>query len=242
MIFRIIGPERFPGAFFSDRAATADDSEAPICFIATPGWSAGELEEAIASTDELPVVSIVVTDTTDCPAADAETSRAGEICTSHGITLTHVTFAPIAGTGMTGRWRDTVNAIYRGIYCHVVGNTARASIIHALDAAEVAVRAAMHGGHHYVSDNRNPTVDAIADALARRIDDKRIAVLKPRQARTLAWLTDLFTLGHAGARKRLERDTTDAVFTSTQILDDIDYQLRDTVGYLTSHTYTDEDI
>lgn len=242
MIFRIIGPERFPGAFFSDRAAAAEDSEPPICFIATLGWSAGEVADAIASAAGTPVAALVITDTTDCPTSDDETSRAGEICRERGITLTHLTFAPIAGTGMTGRWRDTVNAIYRGIYCHVVGNTARASIIHALDAAEVAVRAAMHGGHHYVSDNYNPTVDAIADALARCIDDKRIAVLKPRQAHTMAWLTDLFTLGHAGARKRLERDTTDALFTSTQILEDIDYQPRDTVGYLTSHTYTDEDL
>lgn len=230
MKFKVEGINTFPGRFIESEARRADSGDGPQALICV-----GEAAAEEADPEEADCVVAVGTD-------DLGADRLREACNRSGKPLALLRCAPTIGTGMTGRWRDMVNAIYRGIYLRVDGNKARASMIHALDVGRAAVMAAGMNGAWWLSDGRDHLVDDAVAALAKRINDKRVVRMSLKKARRTALLLDIVTIGGAHARERLALDTSDSLVDARPLLDAIGLEPRDTLEYISTHVYSDEDL
>lgn len=230
MKFKVEGVNTFPGRFIESEARRADSGDGPLALICV-----GEAAAEEADPEEADCVVAVGMD-------DLGADRLREACNRSGKPLALLRCAPTIGTGMTGRWRDMVNAIYRGIYLRVDGNKARASMVHALDVGRAAVMAAGMNGAWWLSDGRDHLVDDAVAALAKRINDKRVVRMSLKKARRTALLLDIVTIGGAHARERLALDTSDSLVDARPLLDAIGLEPRDTLEYISTHVYSDEDL
>lgn len=230
MKFKVEGVNTFPGRFIESEARRADSGDGPLALICV-----GEAAAEAADPEEADCVVAVGMD-------DLGADRLREACNRSGKPLALLRCAPTMGTGMTGRWRDMVNAIYRGIYLRVDGNKARASMVHALDVGRAAVMAAGMNGAWWLSDGRDHLVDDTVAALAKRINDKRVVRMSLKKARRTALLLDIVTIGGAHARERLALDTSDSLVDARPLLDAIGLEPRDTLEYISTHVYSDEDL
>lgn len=230
MKFKVEGVNTFPGRFIESEARRADSGDGPLALICV-----GEAAAEEADPEEADCVVAVGTD-------DLGADRLREACNRSGKPLALLRCAPTIGTGMTGRWRDMVNAIYRGIYLRVDGNKARASMVHAIDVGRAAVMAAGMNGAWWLSDGRDHLVDDAVAALAKRINDKRVVRMSLKKARRTALLLDIVTIGGAHARERLALDTSDSLVDARPLLDAIGLEPRDTLEYISTHVYSDEDL
>lgn len=98
----------------------------------------------------------------------------------------------IVGTGMNGLPMRIARGINNGILCHIRGNDAAVSVVHAVDIAALAailgdkllagavVPAAMN-----FTDGTRTTVNALIEALAYRMGNKRIYTIGPKIARLI---------------------------------------------------------
>lgn len=136
----------------------------------------------------------------------------------------------VVGTGMNGLPMQLAEAVANGRFFHIIGNEARLSTIHASDVAK-AVRASLgDGGRYFVSDGTDPAFDDFADALASRLNDKRILTLKPWQAR---WLMS----------KRLRTlTTTDATIDCSIFPSKFDFTPTPVTDYLRTHVYDENSL
>lgn len=230
MKFKVEGINTFPGRFIESEARRADSGDGPLALICV-----GEAAAEEADPEEADCVVAVGMD-------DLGADRLREVCNRSGKPLALLRCAPTIGTGMTGRWRDMVNAIYRGIYLRVDGNKARASMVHAIDVGRAAVMAAGMNGAWWLSDGRDHLVDDAVAALAKRINDKRVVRMSLKKARRTALLLDIVTIGGAHARERLALDTSDSLVDARPLLDAIGLEPRDTLKYISTHVYSDEDL
>lgn len=230
MKFKVEGVNTFPGRFIESEARRADSGDGPLALICV-----GEAAAEAADPEEADCVVAVGME-------DLGADRLREACNRSGKPLALLRCAPTIGTGMTGRWRDMVNAIYRGIYLRVDGNKARASMVHALDVGRAAVMVAGMNGAWWLSDGRDHLVDDAVAALAKRINDKRVVRMSLKKARRTALLLDIVTLGGAHARERLALDTSDSLVDARPLLDAIGLEPRDTLKYISTHVYSDEDL
>lgn len=230
MKFKVEGVNTFPGRFIESEARRAASGDGPLALICV-----GEAAAEAADPEEADCVVAVGMD-------DLGADRLREACNRSGKPLALLRCAPTIGTGMTGRWRDMVNAIYRGIYLRVDGNKARASMVHALDVGRAAVMAAGMNGAWWLSDGRDHLVDDAVAALAKRINDKRVVRMSLKKARRTALLLDIVTIGGAHARERLALDTSDSLVDARPLLDAIGLEPRDTLEYISTHVYSDEDL
>lgn len=230
MKFKVEGVNTFPGRFIESEARRADSGDGPLALICV-----GEAAAEAADPEEADCVVAVGME-------DLGADRLREACNRSGKPLALLRCAPTIGTGMTGRWRDMVNAIYRGIYLRVDGNKARASMVHALDVGRAAVMAAGMNGAWWLSDGRDHLVDDAVAALAKRINDKRVVRMSLKKARRTALLLDIVTIGGAHARERLALDTSDNLVDARPLLDTIGLEPRDTLEYISTHVYSDEDL
>lgn len=230
MKFKVEGVTTFPGRFIESESLRTDNGEGPLALICV-----GEAAAEAADPEKADCVVAV-------GMADLGADRLREACNRAGKPLALLRCAPTIGTGMTGRWRDMVNAIYRGIYLRVDGNKARASMVHALDVGRAAVMTAGMNGAWWLSDGRDHLVDDAVAALAKRINDKRVVRMSLKKARRTALLLDIVTLGGAHARERLCADTSDSLVDARPLLDAIGLEPRDTLEYISTHVYSDEDL
>lgn len=230
MKFKVEGVNTFPGRFIESEARRADSGDGPLALICV-----GEAAAEAAEPEKADCVVAV-------GMADLGADRLREACNRAGKPLALLRCAPMIGTGMTGRWRNMVNAIYRGIYLRVDGNKARASMIHAIDVGRAAVMAAGMNGAWWLSDGRDHLVDDAVAALAKRINDKRVVRMSLKKARRTALLLDIVTIGGAHARERLALDTSDSLVDARPLLDAIGLEPRDTLEYISTHIYSDEDL
>ena len=230
MKFKVEGANTFPGRFIESEARRADSGDGPLALICV-----GEAAAEAADPEKADCVVAVGTN-------DLGADRLREACNRAGKPLALLRCAPTIGTGMTGRWRYMVNAIYRGIYLRVDGNKARASMVHALDVGRAAVMSAGMNGAWWLSDGRDHLVDDAVAALAKRINDKRVVRMSLKKARRTALLLDIVTLGGAHARERLCADTSDSLVDARPLLDAIGLEPRDTLEYISTHVYSDEDL
>ncbi len=172
------------------------------------------------------VNNIVVINT---PADSAVT----ELPEATGATLT-VNTGEVIGTGMRGYPMELLRGLDRGVYFHVKGADSRVALVHALDVAKTAVSLGekelsgtitLHDGHY-------PPVSQLAEALAHRLNGKRIYTVSHRQAKLLARLT-----GTTALLQRATAPAPKAPAVSAECPPTLDV-----IHYLFNHQYTVDDI
>ena len=129
-------------------------------------------------TEPTRAVRIVTDDTTanTDPAFDAEVLRLG-------LPLAVLHCPCIVATGMTGLPRRIAESIYAGRFVTIKGCDARISVVHGSDAARAAMMMAGTVAILSLTDGTDPTIAGLADAIACRIDGKRLFAVGPRIAR-----------------------------------------------------------
>lgn len=146
--------------------------------------------------------------------------------------------ANTVGTGMTGFPRKLAESIARGTFFHFPANDARISTVHAADVA--ALVAAIARGEalpkrsvYIVTDGDNPTLHDLADALAFRMNDKRISNLSTWGQRFAGRL-------FYGADYR--RYTTTLTFDGSDAVRDFGFNPTPVVRYLREHVYDENSL
>ncbi len=164
-------------------------------------------------------------------------------CDEAGTVLYILRPAMVVGTGMQGVLRRLVNRIYRGTYRHVSGNDARVSVVHASTLADV-VAVLMYlrdGGIYNVTDGYEPSRHDLAEALAWRLDHKRIYTVSLSKARLLAKIGDyvpvtMFTTG------ALEKEMESFTFDSHAIFEHTGVKPEAVTYYLCNHKYDESSL
>ena len=149
--------------------------------------------------------------------------------------------ADIIGTGMTGFPRELANAIWRGTFFHFPGNEAQRSAIHASDLAAIvaALAEANAGGDakteiYNVADGSDPTVHALAEALAFRMSNKRISTLSTRPQQ---WFGRVVY-----GKKKYAAYTTSRTVSTARLAAAIAYSTTPVCEYLRTHNYDESSL
>jgi len=254
----IAGGGSFPGNFIlAEATGCCRDGLVINLFDSAPGWQ--EMLDNGAGKDGVVVlssVSVYGLESGDNLSADIAAvprdALAGRFleqetailaaCRLMDVPVVILRCVDMIGTGMTGRWRDVANGIYRATYHHIKGNMAETSVVHARDVAAMAVKAVGMSGVFVVTDGKRHLVRDVAEALSARIDHKRIPVFSARQAKVEAFVADLMTLGKAGRKRWLRGQYLSLTFDGVPLLDALGYVPLDTLDFLKKHQYSDEDI
>ena len=139
--------------------------------------------------------------------------------------------APITATGMRGRVFDLAKDIAKGIFFHFPGNEARMSVVHATDVARaVALINGTHAAHkvYNLTDNIDPSVHDLAEALAYRMNNKRISTLSTRPQQMLG----KFVYG-----RRYAIYTTERRYNSARFIEEFKFTPVAVCDYLRTHVY-----
>ncbi len=165
-------------------------------------------------------VRIVTDDTTANadPAFDAETRRLG-------LPLAVLHCPCIVATGMTGLPRRIAESIYAGRFVTIKGCEARISVVHGVDVARAAMMAAGSVETLTLTDGTDPAISDLADAIACRIDGKRLFAIPPRLARI--WY----------GRQFFDRLTTDATCPENFTAAYPSFRPTTVTEYLRTHVY-----
>ncbi len=162
-------------------------------------------------------------------------------CADKGVTLTILRCPDIVGTGMGGRLRSMVNSIYRGTYHHIDDETQRLSVVHAVDVAKAIVDLAPVGGIYNFTDGVNPSRRELADALAYRLNDKRIYTIRPKRARVTARILDFVPFAAFGSAQLAERYRS-LTFSADKAISALGWQPNSVTHYLRNHVYDENSL
>lgn len=161
-------------------------------------------------------------------------------CEAHGVTLTLLRPALTAGRGMHGRLARMADAVSRGNYMHLRGNTGVRSLVMADDVAR-AVRLTLGlPGIFNVSDGKEHRIIDIADAMAANFStDKRILSM-PRGV--VKWGLRLCPIPKL--KNTVATLTASATFSNKALVEATGLQPYDTVEVMarrhTSYPYREE--
>lgn len=155
------------------------------------------------------------------------------ICDRRGIPPVILRCASIVGTGMNGSVMDLVRGLNRGLVRHILPATGtRRSLVHAVDLPEIIRELAnvlpkdeKSPVIYNVTDGVETDVDYLIEALAHRLNDKRISTVKHRWSRLL--------MGSANYRYL----TTTLTFSNARLMNEIQYIPTVVTDYLLTHTY-----
>lgn len=141
----------------------------------------------------------------------------------------------IIGTGMTGTGMTLAKAVADGKFMHIKGNEAIIDLVHAVDVARAVALTLGKPGQYTVTDGRNHRIDDLADALAYRINDRRLYTVGPRWSRFLVmpWLRQLITTDHLLPVAAGYKPLGECVAQFSPV---------DVVDYLKTHVYDDESL
>lgn len=160
-----------------------------------------------------------------------------ERCRTEGLCPVILRCAPIVATGMTGKVMTLTKALYRGIARHLIPACDTVmSVVHAVDLPVIArMLAECHRADskpriYNVTDGTQTNIDDLIEALAHRLDDKRIGALKRRWAR---WLM---------GRRLYHMITNSLTFDDTKLRRTIDYKPTVVTDYLLTHVYDHESL
>lgn len=96
----------------------------------------------------------------------------------------------VIGTGMTGWPMELAARVWRGTFVHLRGaEPVPVSTVHATDVARAVALTLGRPGRYVVTDCADHTLDELADALADRLDGKRIFTAPRRWGRWLPGYT-----------------------------------------------------
>lgn len=152
-------------------------------------------------------------------------------CNQNNVVLTILRPALTFGNGLTGKAQELFDAIVRGRYFHVRGNTARRSVVMADDVAK-ACRLLLHkGGTYNVTDGRNHTVIELADAMAQNYgQNKRIVHCPIGLLKVGAKLGDIIPgVAKLIDSEKLKTLTSTLTFSNQKIADATGIEFYDTV-------------
>ncbi len=169
----------------------------------------------------------------------ARESDFGTLCRDAGVPCAILRCAHVVGTGMTGFPMWLAVGIDAGWLVHVRGNDAAISVVHAIDTAAIAaiVSSKLLAGQIFepmnIIDGTTTRVDDLIDALAFRINDKRVWTLGGFLARVATRFYD---------KSRLSEMTTTLTFDDARQIAATDlYPLHPVTEYLRTHDYTADD-
>lgn len=164
-----------------------------------------------------------------------------EWCDSHGVKLAVLRPAMIVGTGMGGALRRLVNRIYRATYRHVAGNEARVSVVHATSVADAVVSALGLHGVWNVTDGVDPTRHDLAEALAWRLDNKRIYTVSASKARLMARIGDYIPVTGFTSRS-LDTELSTLTFDGGKLVAETGFEPVSVTHYLRNHRYDESSL
>ena len=141
-----------------------------------------------------------------------------------------ITSDTVIGTGMNGLGRTLAEGIAGGRVYHIKGNEAQVSAIHATALAQAARMAVTAGGGTFTIADSPVSFDTLIEALATRIDGRRIYTIGPKWSR---WLmpADLRTI-----------ITTDSVINADFGEHFPEFKSTSACEYLTTHDYSHDTI
>lgn len=172
-------------------------------------------------------------------AKEATEKLLNDWCNKYGIKLTILRLPLVIGTGMNGEAMDIAKRIYRGTYRHINGNMARQSVVHAKDVAEAAIRLSRYGGTFNLTDGNDPTKFDFAEAIAHRLNDKKIFSMSDKRANLITKFNRFIPLATFN-KKRLEAQTTTLTFSAQKAFDLLDWRPTNVVEYLNSNDYEND--
>ena len=164
-----------------------------------------------------------------------------EWCAGHGVQLAVLRPAMIVGTGMGGALRRLVNRIYRATYRHVAGNEARVSVVHATSVADAVVSVLGRQGVWNVTDGVDPTRHDLAEALAWRLDNKRIYTVSASKARLMARIGDYLPVTGFTSRSLADELST-LTFSGQKLVDETGFSPVSVTHYLRNHRYDESSL
>lgn len=162
-------------------------------------------------------------------------------CNDNNVKLTILRSPAIIGTGMRGPMRHLVNSIYRGNYHHIDDETCRLSVVHATDIAHVMLQAAGIAGVFNITDGVNPPRHDLVEALARRMNNKRVYTLRAKRARIFSRICDFIPFVPYGRETLAERYRT-LTFDESRLCRAIDRKPVSVVDYLKTHEYDENSL
>lgn len=167
-------------------------------------------------------------------------------CAAHGVPLTILRPALVAGSGMHGRLAEMAAAVRQGRYFHIRGNVARRSLVMACDVAK-AVRLTLGlPGVYNVCDGYNRTVRELADAMTRNFGtDKRLLTVPLTPLKLFATVARVVTpLRSLISAEKLQTLTASATFSNRRLTEATGMKFYDTVEVIarrdTDYPYEDE--
>ena len=110
-----------------------------------------------------------------------------EWCDQRDITLTILRPARMFGKGVHGEMRRLFNDVVNSRYIHVRDNEARLSLVCAIDVAEAVKRLHSIGGTFNVSDGKDATWIALAEAMSANSGAMKRQTFLPKKWAETAW-------------------------------------------------------
>lgn len=162
-------------------------------------------------------------------------------CDARNVSLAILRAPDIVGTGMKGRLRQLVNSIYRGNYHHIDDETARMSVVHATDVARAAVMLRGVNGLFNITDGADPSRHDLVEALAVRINNKRVYTLRAKRARIIARVCDFIPVFGFNSKSLAERYRT-LTFDNSRLCRTIEFHPSPVVDYLKTHNYDENSL
>lgn len=147
--------------------------------------------------------------------------------------------APIVGTGMTGKIRRLAEEIYKARFFHFPGNEVRKSVVHACDVAKAVAFLSKNGVPERdrrifnICDGEDSTLHDIAEALAYRMENKRISTLSTRPQQMI---------GRILYGKRYKDYTCDERFNGQALRDITGIKPVPVCEYLRTHVYDENSL
>lgn len=178
--------------------------------------------------NDLPAVIITAEGAAD--TSELQTFR--KSCHELGLRLITLHVPAVIGTGMGSPTIDLVRNIARGTLFKIKDNSARWSLIHAVDVPEaVKYILANNTSDNHILQGKNYAVNDLIDALAFRMNNRKVGTVSDKWGRVL----------HS---KRLYQLMTGDMLTSavspSEQLEGFDY--TDVTEYLKTHVYDDESL
>lgn len=142
--------------------------------------------------------------------------------------------ADVIGTGMNGFPMALAREIASGRFFHFPGNEARRSVVHASDVARfIALLVSRNGStahrEYNLTDMSDPTVHDIAEALAFRMNNKRISTLSTRPQQ---WLGRVWY-----GRTLYALYTTTVTYSAERVKEEFGFQPVPVTTYVHTHVY-----
>lgn len=170
-----------------------------------------------------------LTEVKDCQTLEDEKHFTG-LCHGAHIPPTILRCAPIVCTGMQGWPRTLAEKIYRGTFIALKDNDARRSVVHAVSLPDAARAVLGRDEVFNVTDCQDPTVNELAEALAWRMSQKRIFLLKAKLLR--------FLIGKKGVQEA-GRSLT---FSCEKLRSSGNYNPVAVTEYLKTHVYDEKSL